>query len=162
MRLEFLGDTIETLRTYDPATQRSTAPIDQLTVVPLVDRLADDLSASIFDYLARAKESRVLVSEPDEVKASLDKHSEQVHRSFDEMSGRATPRPAVDDIDITALDVDEDDDDADERTILPMNAGPSFESTVRLKSPDTTYPPPVRTLRRRRHNSVAPRVGHRS
>ncbi len=35
VRLEFLGDTIETLRTYDPATQRSIAPIDQLTVVPL-------------------------------------------------------------------------------------------------------------------------------
>src|SRR5947208_13755005 len=34
VRLEFIGDTIETLRTYDPSTQRSIAPIDQVTVVP--------------------------------------------------------------------------------------------------------------------------------
>jgi transcription-repair coupling factor (superfamily II helicase) len=129
VRLEFLGDTIETLRSYDPATQRSIAPIDQLTVIPLLDRLADDRSASIFEYLARAKESRVLVSEPDEVKASLEKHSEQVHRSFDEMSGRATPRPA-EDVDITALDVDDDDDDADARTILPMNGGTGLHADV--------------------------------
>ena len=39
VRLEFIGDTIETLRTYDPATQRSIAPIDQLAIVPLRDVL---------------------------------------------------------------------------------------------------------------------------
>ncbi len=39
MRLEFIGDTIESLRTYDPATQRSIAPIDQLAIVPLRDVL---------------------------------------------------------------------------------------------------------------------------
>jgi transcription-repair coupling factor (superfamily II helicase) len=114
VRLEFLGDTIESLRTYDPATQRSTAAVDQLTVIPLLDRLGDDFSASIFDYLARARESRILVSEPDEVQAYLEKHSEQVSRSFEEMSGRRAP--SVEDIDITELDVDEDNDDADDRT----------------------------------------------
>src|SRR6185436_15980325 len=36
-RLEFIGDTIETLRTYDPSTQRSIAPIDQIHIVPLRD-----------------------------------------------------------------------------------------------------------------------------
>ena len=40
VRLEFIGDTIESLRTYDPATQRSTKPIDQLSIVPLRDVLA--------------------------------------------------------------------------------------------------------------------------
>jgi len=37
VRLEFIGDTIETLRTYDPSTQRSIAPIDQISIVPLRD-----------------------------------------------------------------------------------------------------------------------------
>ena len=41
VRLEFVGDTIESLRTYDPGTQRSIAPIDQITIVPLTDTLAD-------------------------------------------------------------------------------------------------------------------------
>jgi transcription-repair coupling factor (superfamily II helicase) len=36
IRLEFIGDTIETLRTYDPSTQRSIAPIDQILVIPLL------------------------------------------------------------------------------------------------------------------------------
>ena len=37
VRLEFIGDTIESLRTYDPSTQRSIAPIDQVSIVPLRD-----------------------------------------------------------------------------------------------------------------------------
>ena len=35
MRVEFIGDNIETLRTYDPDTQRSIEPIDQVAIVPL-------------------------------------------------------------------------------------------------------------------------------
>src|SRR5262249_49492157 len=40
VRLEFVGDTIESLRTYDPSTQRSNAAIDQARVVPLRDVLS--------------------------------------------------------------------------------------------------------------------------
>jgi transcription-repair coupling factor (superfamily II helicase) len=36
-RLEFLGDTIETIRKYDPSTQRSTGSVDHLSIVPLRD-----------------------------------------------------------------------------------------------------------------------------
>src|SRR5438552_2373595 len=35
VRLEFIGDTIESMRRYDAATQRSVAAIDQLPAVPL-------------------------------------------------------------------------------------------------------------------------------
>ncbi len=37
VRLEFIGDTVESIRRYDPATQRSTAPLDQIAIVPLKD-----------------------------------------------------------------------------------------------------------------------------
>jgi transcription-repair coupling factor (superfamily II helicase) len=137
VRLEFVGDTIESLRSYDPATQRSTAAVDQLMITPLLEQLRNDLSASIFDYLARAREFRVLVSEPDEVQAHLEKHSEQVARSFEEISGRVIPR--AEDIDITALDVDEDNDDADDRTVIAP-----VESDRRSRQqplPATTLPP---------------------
>src|SRR5690242_503969 len=60
VRLEFVGDTIETMRTYDPSTQRSIAPIDQMSIVPLRDVLADERSATLFDYLARARESHLI------------------------------------------------------------------------------------------------------
>ena len=96
VRIEFIGDTIESLRTYDPATQRSVKTIDQLTIVPLSDTLpADhreggglDRSATLFDYLARTGQSRILVSERDEVEAHGVKLVEQVRRSYEEAVGR--------------------------------------------------------------------------
>src|SRR6266516_4601172 len=82
VRLEFIGDTIETLRTYDPSTQRSILPIDQIAIVPLRDVLNDDRRATVFDYFARAKSSRIIVSEHDEVEAQAIKLLEQVQRSY--------------------------------------------------------------------------------
>jgi transcription-repair coupling factor (superfamily II helicase) len=82
VRLEFVGDTIETLRTYDPATQRSIAPIDQLAIVPLRDQIGDDLSATFFDHLSRARDSRVIVSELDEIHAAADKFVDQMQHSY--------------------------------------------------------------------------------
>src|SRR6266850_2423778 len=119
VRLEFIGDTIETLRTYDPSTQRSIAPIDQIAIVPLRDTLAKSLSvpnpesriptpdkdqwkanpesripnpdedrtATLFDYLSRAKASRIIVSERDEVDASAIRLLEQVQQSYENIVG---------------------------------------------------------------------------
>ena len=51
IRLEFIGDTIESIRTYDPATQRSTASLDQAAIVPLQELLGEtddpDRSATV-------------------------------------------------------------------------------------------------------------------
>jgi transcription-repair coupling factor (superfamily II helicase) len=82
VRLEFIGDTIETLRTYDPSTQRSIAPIDQIAVIPLRDVLQDDRRATLFDYVTRAADSLIVVSERDEVDANVVKLLEQVHQSY--------------------------------------------------------------------------------
>src|SRR5438552_12676585 len=97
VRLEFIGDTIETLRAYDPATQRSIAAVDQIAVVPLRDVLQDDRSATLFDYLARAKESRAIVSEADEVETNAVRLLEQIHRSYDLMIGAAPEAPEAED-----------------------------------------------------------------
>src|SRR5262249_62091323 len=35
VRAEFLGDDVESLRAFDPTTQRSVEPLDELTIVPL-------------------------------------------------------------------------------------------------------------------------------
>ena len=52
IRLEFVGDTIESIRTYDPATQRSTAALDQAAIAPLQELITDtdtpDRSATAF------------------------------------------------------------------------------------------------------------------
>jgi transcription-repair coupling factor (superfamily II helicase) len=94
VRLEFIGDTIETLRTYDPATQRSTAPIDQMTIVPLRDVLAEERGATIFDYLSAMRETRIVVSEPDEVEAHAKKLLDQIARSYEEIGASVQSRTA--------------------------------------------------------------------
>jgi transcription-repair coupling factor (superfamily II helicase) len=97
VRLEFVGDTVESLRTYDPGTQRSIAPIDQIQIVPLTDVLADR-SATIFDYLTRKRASRIIVSERDEVETNARKLVEQTQRSYDEAVSKTAgtnPQDAV-------------------------------------------------------------------
>jgi transcription-repair coupling factor (superfamily II helicase) len=94
VRLDFIGDTIETLRTYDPGTQRSIAPTDQIAIVPLRDVLQDDRRATLFDYLARAKSARVVVSERDEIDAALAKLFEQITNSYNDAVARnERPQP---------------------------------------------------------------------
>src|SRR6185295_4041027 len=89
VRLEFIGDTIETLRTYDPSTQRSIAPIDQIHIVPLRDILDGNREAALFDYLSQARASRIIVSERDEVEATAEKLFDQIGNSYNEALQRS-------------------------------------------------------------------------
>ena len=64
VRVEFIGDIVESIRRYDGATQRSLAAIDRVTLSPLRELLPDpaapddptifDRSATIADYARRA------------------------------------------------------------------------------------------------------------
>jgi transcription-repair coupling factor (superfamily II helicase) len=98
VRLEFVGDNIESIRTYDPATQRSTHPIDQAAIVPLQDLLSDgdvpDRGATAFDYLWAHGKPHVLVSEPDEVRAQGEKLTAQVLASHEEATTKGQKVPA--------------------------------------------------------------------
>ena len=110
VRFEFVGDTIESLRTYDPATQRSIAPIDQVSIVPLRDVLPlqsaapddgegpADRRATIFDLLARARSLRVIASERDEIDAAGQKFGELVTRSYEESRQRSSRLPEPNDL----------------------------------------------------------------
>ena len=109
-RLEFIGDTIETIRTYDPGTQRSTRPVDQVTIIPLSDVLDEERDGTVFDYLARMPESRILVSEPEESLAALERLADQAQRSFESVTGR-NPEPVEDEW----IDADGDDERDDGR-----------------------------------------------
>jgi transcription-repair coupling factor (superfamily II helicase) len=101
VRLEFIGDTVETMRTYDPSTQRSIAPIDQMSIVPLRDILHDNRGSTIFDYLTRGA-ARLVVSERDEVDANMTKLFAQIQQSYENIQGhlsdgdrhRSVPSPA--------------------------------------------------------------------
>jgi transcription-repair coupling factor (superfamily II helicase) len=88
LRIEFIGDTIESIRTYDASTQRSTGTVDQASVVPLQEILGDtdtpDRSATVFDFLWAGGPPTVLVSEPDDVRAHGEKLTGQIAASYEE------------------------------------------------------------------------------
>ena len=127
VRLEFIGDTIETIRTYDPSTQRSIAPIDQIAIVPLRDVLSDDRSATLFDYLSRAKTAHTIVSERDEVDVSAAKLLEQVRRSYETLvsngTGPAPAEPVVSEEEWADLSAEDDADMLVERAELKSRRG---------------------------------------
>jgi transcription-repair coupling factor (superfamily II helicase) len=99
IRLEFVGDTIESIRAYDPATQRSSVALDQAAIAPLQELPGDpdqlDRTATVFEYF-HAVRPTVFVSEPDEVDAQGRKLWEQVQGSYDEavQKGQRVPPPA--------------------------------------------------------------------
>src|SRR5687767_14985090 len=91
MRLEFMGDTIESIRSYDPSTQRSTSALDQAAIAPLQELIGTgdeqerpDRSATVFDYLWSGQRPLVVISEPDEVRAHGEKVTQQIGASYEE------------------------------------------------------------------------------
>jgi len=95
VRIEFIGDVVESLRRYDPSTQRSVAPLDQLAVVPLREIFGADPadrpsrpSASIFDYLPA--DAAIYVSEPDEAAAQAARVWDQAAASYAELARAAS------------------------------------------------------------------------
>ncbi len=54
LRLDFFGDTIESLRSYDPFTQRSTREMADATLLPVSDILIDPVSISARKEITQA------------------------------------------------------------------------------------------------------------
>jgi len=88
-RLEFIGDMVESLRRFDPSTQRSTGATDHIVVVPVRERF-DDATASIslLDALGTTRGLRVIVSEYEQVEEQARKVRGQLESSYGDASGR--------------------------------------------------------------------------
>jgi transcription-repair coupling factor (superfamily II helicase) len=106
IRAEFVGDNIESLRRFDPATQRSVATLDHVAVRPLTDQLermagavepaddepAVDRTGTFNDYVRRAS-ARFVVAEPLETADRLRQAVEQVRASYADAVAREDPAP---------------------------------------------------------------------
>ena len=60
IRVEFIGDTVESMRRYDPSTQRSTRTVDQARIVPIRERLGADRQPGVGDAAPRRIRLRLL------------------------------------------------------------------------------------------------------
>jgi transcription-repair coupling factor (superfamily II helicase) len=94
IRLEFIGDIVESIRRFDGATQRSQAALDRVTVHPQQELLelddepeSRDRSATIVDYVRRAG-AILTVMEPDDVGERARRLEEQWRSSAADMLAR--------------------------------------------------------------------------
>src|SRR5215203_938398 len=90
IRIEFIGDTVESIRRFDPGTQRSVETLDRFGIVPVREGQSD-IKSSIFEFL-RTRDSQVWVSEPADVHASVAAAWEQIGTSYaDALERTKTP-----------------------------------------------------------------------
>jgi transcription-repair coupling factor (superfamily II helicase) len=101
VRLEFVGDMVETLRRFDPSTQRSTSAVDHVVVMPVreifsgEDDAPDTPLVPLLDFLS-ARGVRLLVSEPEQVEEQATRLREQLDASFADGRGRShLPAPSA-------------------------------------------------------------------
>src|SRR5258708_23746734 len=71
VRIEFFGDTIESLRIFDPSTQRSSEHVEQLAIYPAheaLPRLSPDVAEHLHDWFAQQPlpDEDVTSARPDE------------------------------------------------------------------------------------------------
>jgi transcription-repair coupling factor (superfamily II helicase) len=96
VRLEFVGDMVETLRRFDPSTQRSTGPTDQVLVIPVRERFdvdaengePGDEGLSLWQFLSATQSMRLIVSEAEQVREAASALRDQLDSSFDDAAGR--------------------------------------------------------------------------
>ncbi|MGH9254022.1 MAG: transcription-repair coupling factor, partial [Vicinamibacterales bacterium] len=92
VRLEFVGDMVESLRRFDPSTQRSTGATDHIVIVPVRERFDDEGALlPVFDVLGAARGLRAIVSEYEQV----EEQARKVHRQLEASYGEASSRGAV-------------------------------------------------------------------
>jgi transcription-repair coupling factor (superfamily II helicase) len=115
IRLEFIGDFIESVRRYDAATQRSLAALDRIAVSPQRELLpaasvtddpaALDRSATIVDY-ARQAGASVLVLEIEDVAERGRALESQWRASAEDMTRRGRPTLPYDGVAATWTDIE--------------------------------------------------------
>jgi transcription-repair coupling factor (superfamily II helicase) len=104
IRIEFIGDTVESIRRFDPGTQRSVETLDRFGIVP-VRELSPGLTplhANLFQFL-RTRDAQVWISEPTDVENHIKSAWEQIGTSYADAVERAkgTEPPAPTDLLVT-------------------------------------------------------------
>ena len=83
IRIEFIGDTVESIRRFDPGTQRSVETLDRFGIVPVREpvRVGNLYSRHLFQFL-RTRDAQVWVSEPTDVESHVKTAWEQIATSY--------------------------------------------------------------------------------
>jgi transcription-repair coupling factor (superfamily II helicase) len=109
IRIEFVGDTVESIRRFDPGTQRSVETLDRFGIVPVRESTGlpalsepggsqafgrvegSSLPANLFQFL-RTRDAQVWLSEPTDVENHVKSTWEQIATSYaDALERSKTP-----------------------------------------------------------------------
>jgi transcription-repair coupling factor (superfamily II helicase) len=104
IRIEFVGETIESIRRYDPSTQRSIETLDQAAVVPLTEKSG---AATFFDYLPGDRDLSFILIEEEDAAAQANKLVDQTQASFEEAKVEHPTAPAPDELLMSWAEVSE-------------------------------------------------------
>ena len=92
-RIEFFGDEVDSIRTFDVETQLSTDQVKKITIIPNVEnKTLQESRESFLKYIA--SKTVILAKDIDLLSSRLDKNFEKANDAFDKLSGelkRSTP-----------------------------------------------------------------------
>ena len=80
VRIELFDDEIESLRQFDPSTQRSVASLQQFEITVLTDRDSQIFDGSLLDHIS--EDAAILLVEPDALKEESDRFAERTSESI--------------------------------------------------------------------------------
>ena len=80
VRIELFDDEIESLRQFDPATQRSVSSLQQFEITVLTDRDSQIFDGNFFDHVSEG--AAILLLEPDALKEESDRFAERTSDSI--------------------------------------------------------------------------------
>ena len=93
IRIEFIGDTVESIRRFDPGTQRSVETLDRFGLVPVREGSGlGTVTSDLFQYLSTHK-SQVWLSEPSDVQQQIEAAWAQLQNSYADASERQKGAP---------------------------------------------------------------------
>lgn len=93
IRIEFIGDTVESIRRFDPGTQRSVETLDRFGLVPVREGSGPGtVTSDLFQYLSTHK-SQVWLSEPSDVQQQIEAAWAQLQNSYADASERQKGAP---------------------------------------------------------------------
>lgn len=101
IRIEFIGDMVESIRRFDPGTQRSIETLDRFGIVPVREGAPEASStvpahATLFQFL-RTRDAHVWLSEPSDIHTHVSDTWQHVAASYADAVERAKgPEPPAD------------------------------------------------------------------
>ena len=102
VRIEFIGDTVESIRRFDPGTQRSVETLDRFGLVPVRESTPGgdkspgvSTSSNLFDFLRLAHDHSIIIAEPDDVQKQIETAWEQLQTSYGDAVERSAKGAAI-------------------------------------------------------------------